>query len=84
MDVDIHSERDGLSQWERLPRVILRLTPADDMALNVPVTGNIGINCENGSGISLPCSIEPVSETYRPWQTLMRAMRYASTLLVFP
>ncbi len=43
--------------------VILRLTPADDMALNVPVTGNIGINCENGSGISLPYSIEPVSET---------------------
>ena len=44
-------------------KVILRLTPADDMALNVPVTGNIGINCENGSGISLPYSIEPVSET---------------------
>ncbi len=43
--------------------VILRLTPTNDMALNVPVTGNIGINCENGQGMSLNFSVEPVSES---------------------
>ena len=41
--------------------VILRLTPTDDMQLNNPVTGRIGINCENGEGLSLPFTIEPVS-----------------------
>ncbi|MBD5358801.1 MAG: hypothetical protein HDR88_17740 [Bacteroides sp.] len=43
--------------------VILRLTPDDDMQLNVPVSGSIGINCANGSGLSLPYYIEPVSES---------------------
>ncbi len=43
--------------------VILRFTPTEDMQLNVPVTGTIGINCENGQGLSLPFNIEPVSET---------------------
>lgn len=43
--------------------VILRLVPTDAMQLNVPVTGNIAINCTNGDGISLPFSIEPVSES---------------------
>lgn len=43
--------------------VMLRLTPTDDMQLNVPVTGNIGINCENGNGLSLKFSVEPVSES---------------------
>lgn len=43
--------------------VILRLTPTDDMQLNVPVTGRIGINCENGSGIPMDFYVEPVSET---------------------
>lgn len=43
--------------------IILRLTPSDEMKLNVPVTGAIGINCANGEGISLPFSIETVSET---------------------
>lgn len=42
--------------------VILRLTPSEDMALNVPVTGQIGINCENGEGLSIPFSVEPVSD----------------------
>lgn len=41
--------------------VILRFTPTEDMQLNVPVTGNIGINCANGTGLSLPFYIEPVS-----------------------
>ena len=43
--------------------IVLRLTPTDEMQLNVPRTGTIGINCKNGKGISLPFSIEPVSET---------------------
>ena len=43
--------------------VILRLTPTDDMQLNVPVTGSIGINCANGTGLSLPYSIETVSDS---------------------
>lgn len=43
--------------------VILRLTPTTDMQLNVPVTGQIGINCANGEGLPLPFSIEPVSES---------------------
>lgn len=42
--------------------VVLRLTPTDDMQLNVPVSGQIGINCENGKGMALPYYIEPVSE----------------------
>jgi len=41
--------------------IVLRLTPTDDMQLNVPVTGNIGINCENGSGMALSYRITPVS-----------------------
>ena len=43
--------------------IVLRLSPTDEMQLNVPVTGTIGINCENGEGIPLSYTIEPVSET---------------------
>lgn len=43
--------------------VILRLTPTDEMALNIPITGCIGINCENGNGIPLNFNITPVSES---------------------
>ena len=42
--------------------VILRFTPIADMQLNVPVTGFFSLNCENGKGITLNYSIEPVSE----------------------
>ena len=42
--------------------IVLRLTPSADMQLNVPIRGTIGINCENGQGMSLPYSIEPVSD----------------------
>ena len=41
--------------------IILRMTPTDKMQLNVPVTGNIAINCANGEGMPLPFYIEPVS-----------------------
>ena len=50
-------------QYADSAQVILLLTPTDDMPLNYPVTGTIGINCANGSGLSLPFSITPVSET---------------------
>jgi hypothetical protein len=42
--------------------VIFQFSPTDDMQANVPVTGNIGINCGNGNGIALPFRIETVSE----------------------
>lgn len=43
--------------------IILTFMPTEDMQLNVPRTGRIGINCENGNGIALPFSVEPVSES---------------------
>lgn len=43
--------------------IILRFAPTADMQLNVPMTGNIGVNCSNGQGLSIPYYIEPVSET---------------------
>lgn len=52
----------SLAQGESA-QVVLRLTPTDDMPLNVPRTGSIAVNCENGSGITIPYRIEPVSET---------------------
>lgn len=42
---------------------ILRLLADDNMQLNVPVTGQIGINCENGKGVALPYNIIPVSNS---------------------
>ena len=43
-------------------QVVIRLVPTDDMQLNVPVTGQIAVNCENGNGVTIPFQIEPVSE----------------------
>ena len=42
--------------------IVLQFSPGNDLALNVPVSGTIGINCQNGAGIALPFRIEPVSE----------------------
>lgn len=42
--------------------VTIRMSQTDDMQLNVPVKGNIGINCANGYGITLPFVIKPVSD----------------------
>ncbi len=41
--------------------IALSLTPTDEMQLNVPVTGQLGINCENGDGTSVSFNITPVS-----------------------
>lgn len=43
--------------------VILRLTPTDDMQLNVPLEGTLGINAENANSFPLDYRIEPVSES---------------------
>lgn len=51
----------GLAQNDTAT-VVLRLMPTADMQLNVPVTGRIGINCENGNGTYINYNITPVSE----------------------
>ena len=43
--------------------IALSLTPTEEMQLNVPVTGQLGINCENGDGTSVSFNITPVSES---------------------
>ncbi len=43
--------------------IILSLTPTEDMVLNMARTGKIGINCENGNGVSVSYNIITVSET---------------------
>ena len=50
-------------QFEETATIILRLQPTDDMSLNMPVEGTIGVNCENGTGFLLPFHITPVSES---------------------
>jgi spore coat protein U-like protein len=42
--------------------IMLRFTATTDMALNVPSTGTIGVNCENGNGLAITYSMEPVSD----------------------
>lgn len=39
----------------------LIISTTDKMQANVPVTGNIAVNCDNGNGLSIPFNIEPVS-----------------------
>jgi len=42
--------------------ISLKFAPGNEQAVNVPIYGTIGINCENGTGIPLPFRIETVSE----------------------
>lgn len=42
--------------------ITLGITPADDAAVNVSVSGRIGINCAKGNGIAIPYDINIVSE----------------------
>ncbi len=51
----------GLNQNDTAT-VVLRLMPTADMQLNVPVTGRIGINCENGNGTYINFNVTPVSD----------------------
>ena len=48
-------------QPEEIATAILRITPEEDMMLNVPVTGQFGINCSNGAGVAVPFGITVVS-----------------------
>ena len=52
----------GLNQNDTAT-VVLRIQPTDDMQLNVPVTGILGINCENGNGTYVNYNITPVSNS---------------------
>ena len=51
----------GLAQNDTAT-IVLRMMPTNDMQLNVPVTGNLGINCKNGNGTYVNFSITPVSD----------------------
>lgn len=42
---------------------MLTFVPGNDVQLNVPQTGRIAINAANASGISIPYTVEPVSDT---------------------
>lgn len=42
--------------------IILRFVPTEDMQLNLPTKGRLGINCENGEGLALTFEVTPVSE----------------------
>ena len=51
----------GLNQNDTAT-VVLRMTPTSDMQLNVPVSGRLGINCENGNGTYIDFNVTPVSD----------------------
>ena len=61
MTTSTPSEIASLAQGEQTT-IHLRFMPTEDMALNVPVLGHLGINCQNGSGVSVDFSITPVSD----------------------
>ena len=42
--------------------LLLRFTPPERMKLNVPMTGTLGVNCENGNGLAIPFKMKLVSE----------------------
>ena len=42
--------------------ICLRFTASDDMSLNLPYTGQLALNCENGNGVAISYNIEVVSE----------------------
>lgn len=43
--------------------VALIISTNDKMQANVPITGNIAVNCDNGNGMSIPFNVEPVSSS---------------------
>lgn len=43
-------------------KIVLELKPTDKQQINVPLKGSIALNLSNGSGISIPFTIETVSE----------------------
>ena len=59
---DINELRNRAGAKPCTATVVLRMMPTDDMQLNVPVTGMLGINCENGNGTFINFTITPVSD----------------------
>ncbi|MCM1518815.1 MAG: T9SS type A sorting domain-containing protein [Pseudoflavonifractor sp.] len=43
--------------------MMLTFSPDDNVQLNVPITGNLVVNATNSPGVSIPFTIEPVSDT---------------------
>lgn len=56
------SEMASLAQGDSAT-ILLRFIPTEEMKLNVSVTGNIGVNCVNGDGLSISFNLTPVSES---------------------
>ena len=54
-------ELPSISQGDTVT-IVLRMLPTDNMQLNVPITGQIGINCKNGDGVAVALNVTPVSE----------------------
>lgn len=55
------SEIPSLNQGDTIT-LALHMLSTDDMQMNVPITGQIGINCEKGDGVAVGLSVTPVSE----------------------
>ncbi len=60
MNLESPKEMPSLKEGETAT-IILRLSTTDEQDLNVAYKGNIGVNCANGNGFSLPYVITPVS-----------------------
>jgi hypothetical protein len=43
-------------------KIILAIEPDSDMPLNTPISGNLALNCTNGTGAQIPFSFEVVSD----------------------
>lgn len=52
----------GSLEYGQQAKVVLSMMPTDDMQVNVPRTGHISINCENGNGTAITYSVKPVSD----------------------
>ena len=61
MNLGTQAEMPSLEYGETAT-ISLRFTPTDDMPLNLPYTGQIALNCENGNGATVSYNIEVVSE----------------------
>lgn len=53
--------RIGSLEYGESATVVLLLQTSDAMSLNVPVRGQLAINCANGEGLAIPYIVEPVS-----------------------
>ena len=42
--------------------VLLQISCPEDAQANIPISGDIGVNCTNGNGIALPYTLTPVAE----------------------